>query len=105
MHAAMLTRYERARALSHRVVDLEGGAPPLLQMLPGEKLLDLARRELDANLLPYEVVRVLPSGQSSALPLGPALSRLAEGPADPLGQQGDVPQVLPRRARVRPRRG
>lgn len=56
------TRYERARLLGARAIMLAKGAPPLID--PGNltDVLDIARKELEAGVIPITVKRVLPDG-------------------------------------------
>ncbi len=58
-----LTRFERARLISARALQLSLGAPPLIKSSPDESSYDLAKRELDEKVLPMSVLRVFPSGE------------------------------------------
>lgn len=60
----MLTRFERARVLSARALQLALGAPPLVDVPKG--VTDpyfIAREELEAGVLPFVVIREYPDGR------------------------------------------
>jgi len=60
----MLTRFERARVLSARALQLALGAPPLIDVPEG--VVDpyfVAKKELEAGVLPFVVIREYPDGR------------------------------------------
>lgn len=58
-----LTKYERARLLGTRALQLSMNAPPLVEIRPGETdALQIAQRELRERKLPLMVRRYLPDG-------------------------------------------
>lgn len=66
-----LTKYERARIIGVRALQLNYGAPPLV---PVEKVgttntLDIARYEVNSGILPVSVFRYTEGGESQSIPL------------------------------------
>nr|WP_126451340.1 DNA-directed RNA polymerase subunit K [Sulfodiicoccus acidiphilus] len=59
-----LTRYERARIIGARALQISMGAVPLIDVesLPSKDLLSIAEAELDRGVLPITVRRRLPGG-------------------------------------------
>ena len=58
-----LTKYERARLLGARALQLSMNAPPVVDLLPGETdPLQIAQRELRERKLPLVIRRFLPDG-------------------------------------------
>lgn len=55
--AMVLTKYEKARAIGARALQLALGAPPLLKHVDTINPIDLALREYDEDVLPLQVVR------------------------------------------------
>jgi DNA-directed RNA polymerase subunit K/omega len=66
-----LTRFERARILGARALQLSLGAPPLIPTgsVRAGSTLELARVELEVGALPISIRRSLPSGVHQDLPL------------------------------------
>ncbi len=65
-----LTRFERARIVGSRALQISMGAPILVE--PTEDLsspIDIALRELESGILPITVRRTLPDGTSQDIPL------------------------------------
>ena len=60
---AKLTRFERTRLLSARMLQLALGAPPLVKMGKGASIADIARGELDSDKIPLAVLREFPDGR------------------------------------------
>ncbi len=58
-----MTRFERARLISARALQLSLGAPPLVKPPKGTKPYDLAKQELEQGVLPLVALRRLPSGK------------------------------------------
>ena len=52
-----LSKFELARIIGARALQLSYGAPPLLEVLPGEAAITVARHELDAGIIPLVVMR------------------------------------------------
>lgn len=57
-----LTRFERARLLSARALQLSLGAPPMVKPLAEDTPLSLAKKEYEKLALPLSVLRRLPNG-------------------------------------------
>ncbi len=52
-----LTKYELARIIGARALQLAYGAPPLIKMKAGNaSFIDVAQMELDKNVIPLSVV-------------------------------------------------
>ncbi len=65
-----LTRFERARIIGARALQLALGAPPFIQL--DQKIKDpitLARMELEAKALPISIRRELPDGEYQDIPI------------------------------------
>ncbi len=58
-----LTRFEKARLIGARALQLAFGAPPLLEQKKAIVPYDLAKAEFDEKVIPLSVIRVLPNGQ------------------------------------------
>ncbi len=65
-----LTRYEKARIIAARALQLSLGAMPLIDIknLPKDPV-EIAKEELKRGVLPITVVRRLPSGEVELLPV------------------------------------
>lgn len=65
-----LTRFERARIIGARSLQLSLGAPPFIKV-PGtiHNPIDIAIAELDDKVLPINIRRTLPDGQYEDIPL------------------------------------
>ncbi|MCX6770704.1 MAG: DNA-directed RNA polymerase subunit K [Candidatus Micrarchaeota archaeon] len=57
MPSHTLNKFELARILGARSLQISYGAPPLMEVKPGESSIDVARRELDAGIIPLVVLR------------------------------------------------
>jgi len=65
-----LTRFERARIIGARALQLALGAPPFIPLDPTVKdPMTLARLELEAKALPLSIRRVLPDGEYQDIPI------------------------------------
>ncbi|CDF34728.1 unnamed protein product [Chondrus crispus] len=65
-----LTKYERARILGTRALQLSMGAPPMVEIQPGETdPLVIAKRELQEKKIPITIRRFLPDGSYEDWPL------------------------------------
>ncbi len=65
-----LTRFERARIVGARALQLSLGAPPLIPL--SENLKDpisIAKAELEAKALPISIRRILPTGEYEDIPI------------------------------------
>ncbi|MBN2067291.1 MAG: DNA-directed RNA polymerase subunit K [Candidatus Diapherotrites archaeon] len=60
---SLITRFERARLISARALQLALGAPPLVKPDKESKPYDLAKVELEQGVLPMVVLRRLPNGR------------------------------------------
>ena len=52
-----LTKYEFARIIGARALQLASGAPPLIKADKGMSFIDVAERELEKNAIPLVVLR------------------------------------------------
>ena len=65
-----LTRFERARVVGARALQVSMGAPVLLDIKdPKLSPIDIALLELDEGVLPISIRRALPDGTSQNIPL------------------------------------
>jgi len=65
-----LTRFEKARIVGARALQIAMGAPILVE--PSKQLsnpIDIALKELDGNILPITIRRTLPDGTYQDIPL------------------------------------
>gem|GEM_PF-1371593 len=64
-----ITRFEKARLIGLRWLELAQGAKPMVEVHPGDSLIDIARREVETGILPLHVRRHLPDGTYCDIPL------------------------------------
>jgi len=64
-----LTRYEKARIIAGRALQLSLGAFPLVEVRPNDTPIDIARREFEAGILPIIIRRRRPDGTYVDIPL------------------------------------
>lgn len=66
-----LTRFEKARIIGGRALQLSMGAPPLISLegLKSTDTLSIAEEELRQGVLPLTVVRRTPRGEEYRIPL------------------------------------
>jgi len=65
-----LTRFEKARVVGARALQIAMGAPILISPTSGVgNPIDLALAELDASVLPITVRRMLPNGDYQDIPI------------------------------------
>jgi len=66
-----LTKYERARIIGARALQLTMGAPPLIppEMIDSSDPLEIAEKELKMKILPITIRRRLPTGEYQDIPL------------------------------------
>ncbi len=65
-----LTRFEKARVVGARALQIALGAPVLIDIDPGAMSpIDIATQELQAGALPISIRRTLPDGTSQNIPL------------------------------------
>ncbi len=65
-----LTRFEKARVVGARALQVSMGAPVLLDVTdPKQSPIDIALLELDEGVLPISIRRSLPDGTSQNIPL------------------------------------
>jgi DNA-directed RNA polymerase subunit K len=72
-----LTKYERAKIIGLRALQLDYGAFPLIDVERAgirKDPIEIARYELDHGLLPLSIVRHTPAGQVQIIPLKLLLS-------------------------------
>lgn len=74
-----LTRFERARIIGARALQLSLGAPPLIppSSIRTRSTIEVARTELDSGALPISIRRSLPSGAYQDIPIQALLRRQA----------------------------
>jgi DNA-directed RNA polymerase subunit K/omega len=59
--AQKFTKYERARLISARALQLSVGAPPLIKPKESDTPYDVALKEFYADKLPLQIIRTLPA--------------------------------------------
>jgi len=65
-----LTRFERARIVGARALQISMGAPVLMDISQSSKSpIDIALMELEQGVLPISIRRTLPDGESQNIPL------------------------------------
>ncbi|MBS7616568.1 DNA-directed RNA polymerase subunit K [Candidatus Bathyarchaeota archaeon] len=65
-----LTRFEKARVVGARALQISMGAPILVDVPEGfSSPIDIALRELEAGILPITIRRTLPDGTYQDIPL------------------------------------
>ena len=65
-----LTRFERARIIGARSLQLALGAPPFIKVPPNvHNPIEIAIAELEEKVLPINIRRTLPDGQYQDIPL------------------------------------
>ena len=65
-----LTRYEKARIIAARALQLDLGAIPLIDVskLPKDPV-EIAKEELRSGVLPFTLIRRLPNGNEEMIPV------------------------------------
>ncbi len=67
----VLTRFEKARIMGARALQLSQGAPPFIEIpATARTSLDIAMEELDQRIIPIVIKRVLPNGDYQNIPIG-----------------------------------
>jgi len=66
-----LTKYERARVIGLRALQLSLGAPAFVSVEGGKKWdpIEIARKELESGVLPLSIRRTLPDGRYLDVPV------------------------------------
>ncbi|MBC8250693.1 MAG: DNA-directed RNA polymerase subunit K [Candidatus Nitrosopelagicus sp.] len=65
-----LTRFEKARIMGARALQLSLGAPPFIDIpVSAATSLDISMKELEARVIPITIRRVLPNGNFQNIPL------------------------------------
>jgi DNA-directed RNA polymerase I, II, and III subunit RPABC2 len=65
-----ITRFERARVVGARALQISMGAPVLIDASPGLRSpIDIALMELEENVLPMSIRRSLPDGAHQNIPV------------------------------------
>ena len=65
-----LTRFEKARIMGARALQLSLGAPPFIEIPPSAKTsLDIALAELEQRIIPIVIRRRLPNGDHQNIPI------------------------------------
>ncbi len=65
-----LTRFEKARIVGARALQLSNGAPPFIEIPKNAKTaLDIAMVELEKRVIPITIRRVLPNGDFQNIPI------------------------------------
>jgi len=52
-----LSKYENARIIGARAMQLANGAPPLIEVAPSASAIEVASAELEAGIIPLVVLR------------------------------------------------
>lgn len=66
----VLTRFEKARIMGARALQLSLGAPPFVEIpATARRSLDIAMDELEKKIIPIVIKRVLPNGDYQNLPI------------------------------------
>jgi len=66
-----LTKYEKARIMGARALQLSLGAPPFIPIPKTARIsLDISMEELEQGVIPITIRRVLPNGDYQNLPIG-----------------------------------
>ena len=66
----VLTRFEKARIMGARALQLSQGAPPFIEIpRTARTSLDIAMEELDQRIIPIVIKRVLPNGDYQNIPI------------------------------------
>lgn len=66
----VLTRFEKARIMGARALQLSLGAPPFIEIPPTARTsLDIAMDELEQKVIPIIIRRVLPNGDYQNIPI------------------------------------
>jgi DNA-directed RNA polymerase I, II, and III subunit RPABC2 len=64
-----VTRFEKARIIGARALQISMGAPILVDAAENTNPIDIAMSELEANILPITIRRTLPDGTFQDIPL------------------------------------
>jgi DNA-directed RNA polymerase I, II, and III subunit RPABC2 len=64
-----ITRFEKARIVGARALQISMGAPILVDAAENTNPIDIAVSELDAGILPITIRRTLPDGTFQDIPL------------------------------------
>ena len=65
-----LTRFEQARIMSARALQLSLGAPPFIEIPKDARIsLDISMEELEKKVIPITIRRVLPNGDYQNIPI------------------------------------
>lgn len=73
-----LTRYEKARIIAGRALQLSLGAFPLVEVKPKDTPIGIAQREFEAGILPIIIRRRRPDGTYVDIPLKELLKPVEE---------------------------
>ena len=73
-----LTRYEKARIIAGRALQLALGAFPLVPVKPDDTPIEIAKREFEAGVLPIIIRRRRPDGTYVDIPLKELLKPIEE---------------------------
>lgn len=63
----MLTRFEKARIIGARALQISMGAPVLIKIKKGMSPTDIVKKEMEEGVLPLAVVRKTPDGRELVL--------------------------------------
>ncbi|MEM1583266.1 MAG: DNA-directed RNA polymerase subunit K [Nitrososphaerota archaeon] len=73
-----LTKYEIARIIGGRALQLSLGAFPLVEVKPNDSPIDIAKRELEAGVLPIIIRRRKPDGTYVDIPVNELLKPIEQ---------------------------
>ncbi len=66
----VLTRFEKARIMGARALQLSQGAPPFIEIpVTAKTSLDIAMEELEQKIIPIVIKRILPNGDYQNIPI------------------------------------
>lgn len=65
----MITKYEKARIIGTRAVQISMNAPPMIDTKGEIDSLKIAEMEFEQNKIPFKIVRTLPNGKKNILTL------------------------------------
>lgn len=64
-----LTKYEKVRIIGTRAEQLEGGAPPVIDIGNMTSAIEIAEKELRERKIPMVVIRNMPNGSKREIPI------------------------------------
>ncbi|HLD58797.1 MAG TPA: DNA-directed RNA polymerase subunit K [archaeon] len=62
-----ISRFEKARLLSARALQLALGAPPLIKIESERTMFEVATKEFEQKILPLTILRTFPNGEKKEI--------------------------------------